>query len=950
MKKTIKSTITETPYARTLLYAAIVLAFSPTPNALAQDDDDLEEIVVTGSYIRNSSFTAASPVDTINQDNLLNYGSASVGQYVRDLTYTQNVDTVANVLGGSGGGQDSNSAQFNLRGLGTSSTLTLFDGRRNVNPGAISAIVPDIATSRIEVVLDGGSALYGADAVAGVVNIIPIKSYEGLRTRAFYSRDNDADFEEQKLSLLYGHTFEAINLDFVTALEVGKKTPLKRDERSKYLRVDNATFYGAPGTFIRASGPDAGTVYRDQDCATYNGDNTDRGQKGSFPSGFLLGPTLCGFHYAQWTDYNREASDNTWYTNLTHSVNDRLTLEFQSTYSYRESVFHTEPLTPLASAWYPSLMIPANHPANPTGAALQPSGLWTIINGLEQGPGAVPSYLDGHSYQRDRYGYTTTTNKIGATYEIGETTWSGETWISYQETETRINTQDLNVVRLRAALNGMGGSQGNEWFNPFASRDINSPSYVAGVTNNSQELIDWLFESGDFTTDQERLKLIDSIVTGEVLALPHGALSAAFGVSLRDVRSITRPAPLNAVGMNASSVQGIASPVGQVESYDSLTRSVFGELEIPILENLSVQIAARYEDFPDLKLDTTTPKVALRWEPIDSLSLRASWGESFLAPLASQVGPIDESNCAVARTGTDRLTGNGLLGVLSCTTRNPDLAPETSVVKNVGLTWERIEGLSVSLDYQKIDYEDRIIALLTQDVANYQYFNVLQALGISPSDYDAAPGSATREAAMAYIAANPFPTATRDADGNLVRIRAVPENLNSNQVEVLDFKTQYDFDMDGVGSFMVGLDVSYYLKYAYQGLEGFEIDARGKRNSDTAQSPPLPKVKASLRLGWNQGQHSASVLTKYLHSVTYDGPTPTVPVMTAPRTIDSSYLVNFNYSYAMDNFFGTTTSLSLGINNLFDWEPRRLPVTGGFESRLYDNFGRLFFATIDVEI
>ena len=169
---------------RSKLFIAISLTLSSSLTFAAEaEEEEAEEIVVTGSYIRNSAFAAASPVDTINQDSILESGSANIGQYIRDLPYTQNVDTVANVLGGSGGGQDSNSAQFNLRGLGTSSTLTLFDGRRNVNPGAISAILPDIATSRIEVVLDGGSALYGADAVAGVVNIIPIKEFEGLRVR-----------------------------------------------------------------------------------------------------------------------------------------------------------------------------------------------------------------------------------------------------------------------------------------------------------------------------------------------------------------------------------------------------------------------------------------------------------------------------------------------------------------------------------------------------------------------------------------------------------------------------------------------------------------------------------------------------------------------------------------------------------------------------------------------
>ena len=933
---------------RSALFVAISLTFSSHTAFSAEDEEAPEEIVITGSYIRNSPFAAASPVDTINQDSILESGSANIGQFIRDLPYTQNVDTVANVLGGSGGGQDSNSAQFNLRGLGTSSTLTLFDGRRNVNPGAISAILPDIATSRIEVVLDGGSALYGADAVAGVVNIIPIKEYEGLRVRSFYNRDNNGDFEEPKLSLLFGHRFDDLGLDFVGALEIGKKTALQRGEREKYLRVDNATFIGAPGTFIRASGPSAGSVYRDQDCGTYNGDNTDKGKDGSFPSGYALGPSFCGFHYAQWTDYNREAVDYNGYMNLKHETTSWLTLEYQSTMSYRESIFHTEPLTPLASGWYPSLIIPANHPANPTGVALMPGPNWTMINGLEKGPGAVPSYLDGASYQNDRYGYYTTTNKIGGTYSFGDTSWTGETWISYQGAETRYHSNDLNVERLRAGLSGQGGAGGNEWFNPFASRDINSPSYQQGVTNNSQELMDWMFESGNVVSSQQRLRLMDSIITGEVLDLPAGTMSAALGVAVRDVRDISRPAPLNAAGINASSSQGVLTPAGKVETYDSMTKSVFGELEIPILDNLSMQIAARYEEFPDLNLDTTTPKVAVRYQPLDSISLRASWGESFLAPGASQIGEVDRNNCAIARSGADRLTGDDLLGVLVCTTRNPNLAPETSEIFNAGFTWEGFEGLTISLDYQTIEYADRIIQASSQDITNAQFYSTMQALGIDPSTYSSAPGSATRAQALSYIAANPRENATRDANGTLTELLSIPENLNSNTLEVIDLRAVYAFDVGNIGSFTAMLDATYFKKAEYAGLEGVTVNALGRRNADTAQSPPMPKLKASARLNWTQGNHTASVLTKYLHSVTFDG--TFASGSTPPTEIDASYIVNTSYSYYMDDLLGTATNFTFGVTNVFDWEPRRLPVQGGFESRLYDNFGRQFFASVDIEL
>ena len=148
---------------------------------------------------------------------------------MRDLVYTDNIDAVGNVLGGPGGGQDGNTSGFNLRGLGSSSTLTMFDGRRVVNNEEVGSIVPDIALSRMEIVLDGGSALYGSDAVAGVVNLIPIKEYDGIRARSTYGRDQEGTMEEYSLGLLFGREINDFNI--VAALQYKKETPMMRYER-----------------------------------------------------------------------------------------------------------------------------------------------------------------------------------------------------------------------------------------------------------------------------------------------------------------------------------------------------------------------------------------------------------------------------------------------------------------------------------------------------------------------------------------------------------------------------------------------------------------------------------------------------------------------------------------------------------------------------------------------
>jgi len=917
-----------------------------------QSSEDLEEIVVTGSYIRNSDFNGASPVDTVTQETLLNYGAANIGNYIRDLTYTQNVDTVANVLGGAGGGQDSNSAQFNLRGLGVGSTLTLLDGRRNINAGAISAILPDIATDRIEVVLDGGSALYGSDAVAGVVNLIPVKEFDGLRFRTFYGRDEGGDFEEPKMSVLWGKSFDN-GLDIVAALEVGKKTPLQRTERPKYLRVENATFIGAPGHYHLEDG----TPYLDPSCNTYS-DITDLGLKGSYQSGFpYAGGLLCGFHYAQWTDFNRKANDYVFYGNAKYEVSDKLTLEFQVADSYRESIFSTEPVSPMASAWYDEATVPANHPANPTGQDVIPGvagiGTYTIWNGFEQGVGSKPSQIANTSYFPERYQYTTEVYKFGAMFDVGDTGWSGEAWLGYQTYEDRVDTYDGNVVRLQAALHGMGGPNGDEWFNPFSSRDIRSPYYDddrsdGTWTNNSQAVVDWLFESGDYNREVDRLVIFDSVVTGDLFELPAGTVGAAFGFAMRDRMDTTDAPPLRKAGIDWQNSAGKTAPLGERERDDSLTRAVFAEFEVPILENLSMQLAARYEDFTDLGLDATTPKIAFRWQPIEDLSLRGSWGESFLAPSAADVGPLNRTGCFNNRTGQDLLTGNDLLGVLSCASKNPNLQAENSEIWNVGFTWEGVENLSISLDYQEIEYTDRIVTLSAQDVSNQQYYNALAAIGSTPETYDPTPGSASRTAALAWVNANPSPTVIRNSDDNIIEVVSVADNINSNLVNVLDFTTRYSFDYRDWGTFSFDMNAAYYVKYEYAGLDGVLIDARGRRNADTALSPPLPKTVATLRMGWRNGDHAASLLTKYTDSVTFDGTKKAGSI--APAVIPDSYIVNSSYTYFFDGLFDTSGSVTVNVNNMFDWEPKRLPVQGGFETRLYDNFGRMLAISLDIEL
>lgn len=934
----------------TVLFSALALAGAFPSLGFAQstnNDTDVEEVVVTGTYIRNSAFAGASPVDTIDQEALLSTGSVSTGQFMRDLVYTDNVDAVSNVLGGPGGGQDGNTSGFNLRGLGSSSTLTLFDGKRTVNSDEVGSVVPDIALDRMEIVLDGGSALYGSDAVAGVVNLIPIKRYDGVRARTSYGRDQRGGFEEYSAGVLFGKEIDKFNV--VAALQVKKNTPLMRYERPEYLRADNDIFTdGPPGTFrsLTSSAP-----LVDPSCGTFGNDQNDKGQFDSFPSGIKLDSgQRCAIFFGQWIQYNRPNEQITGYVNVTHQTTDWLELEYQGVFDNNLSVFITEAASPMNSTRAASMVIPANHPANPWGVSVIPVAYRTF-NGRSLAP--QPSYLKQGS-QWDDTTYLTDRHTLSARYELGGD-WSGQTSYSYQTRRDRYKTYEEIASRVQAAFQGRGGPNGNEWFNPFMSSDPRSPFFIKGVTENSQALVDWLSQEAT-TEDLRRFQVFDTVVTGPIVELPAGAMQMAFGAHIRDQKDIDNAVKARTHGedFNApATIQGQASS-------ESTVRAVFLELEAPILDSLSIQAAARYEKFDDLNLRTTTPKVAMRWEALPSLAIRASWGEGFLAPLASQVGAINFNTCSSARDGTDQLTGTSFIGVDGCTTSNPNLDVERSTLQNIGFTWEPLDDLSIGIDYQEIEYTGRIFTLTNQDIGTQDFLNVLAATGNTAASFSRVPGSPSWEAARAYVNANPNPAIVRDpVTLKPSRILRQPQNVDQMDVKTIDLQARYQYAAGNIGNFVFSLDATYYTEYLLTEFDGTTREMDGSNNGDTGKAPPLPKLKANFTISWLRDQHSVRMITKYTDDVDFGNLAP-VTLRNSPATtgglripvVKGGYRSDLNYGYTMESLFGfgQSANISFAVRNMFDWMPTRLPIQGGLETRLYDPYGRTFTMSLDMEI
>ena len=188
-------------FKRSILYTSVALGMLGTPYYASAQDTNVEEVVVTGSYIRRSEgIIAASPITTLSADDLVQQGTLNMAQVVQNMTFN-NGSGVTNSIQASGA--SSNSAAFNLRGLGTRATLQLIDGKRVTNPN-VQWLLPAIAIQQMDIVTDGAAALYGTDAVAGVVNILPYKSYEGLKIEHFNEEDSRGDFRDQTTSFLWG--------------------------------------------------------------------------------------------------------------------------------------------------------------------------------------------------------------------------------------------------------------------------------------------------------------------------------------------------------------------------------------------------------------------------------------------------------------------------------------------------------------------------------------------------------------------------------------------------------------------------------------------------------------------------------------------------------------------------------------------------------------------------
>ncbi len=803
---------------------------------------EVEEIVVTGSRIaRASDFESPSPVVTVDRASIEKSGYSNLQQLMEKMPNNGNGS-----FSTRGNNQDSTAngaASISLRGFGADATLVLLNGRRvainafaeNITTNFVDInSIPVAAIERVEVLKDGSSAVYGSDAVAGVVNIITRKDFDGFEASAGYGSADG--YDEVTASAVWGIGSEDSNVTMV--LDYFKNTNLFNVERGSLGSADQTarggedfrSSRGYPGRFIVN-----GVVTRDPGC----------------PADSIAGSS-CVYDFGIWNVLIPE-SERTGFMLLAHQTIAANTELFGELELQHNTSFAQGAPTPLDGG--AGLSVPVTHPDNPFPAAT--------------------------SILIDRY----------RTVDAGPRQWNIESNNVRAVLGLRGSFADWDWEAAAQRSRGKSeqtGNRGQGWIRTdFLQTEIDAGRYNPfGGVQNPQPTIDAI-NTSLVRRGESELEMYDVQLSGGLFNLPAGEIKMAAGAEYREESISDIPDDQFQRGL----IFGTEAVMADA-ARDSW--ALFVEFSVPILESLELSLAARYDDYSDFG-DTTNPKIALRWAPIDSLAFRASWGTGFRAPSLAQIGlgPSQESKFFTDTYGcADNPDYCATTDYNIEYVGNPDLKAEESDTLNIGVAWKPNDAIELTLDYWDIKQEnkiDNIFSLFYTQSCNVQASTVCERSAPLPGD----------------------------TLGQLQLIHGEIINISEQSATGIDFGAYAGFAM-GPGRLTLGLNYARLLKF-----ERVELADDGV----TFITRPLegeyeyPEDRAQLTADWG-----TDVWGIYA-SLNYIGPFQDMP--------DADFDTRLDYDTNDTRDVGDFTTLNLqlrytgfgnvklllGVDNAFDEKP-----------------------------
>ena len=984
---------------------------APAPQTDGQDD----EIVVIGSQIKGADVAGSLPVTVLGEQDIDAIAATNGDELFRAIP--QAGDVAFNESRDAGGINDARGdvASINLRALGTGNTLVLLNGRRMVlHPGTQSEnlvpvqsvntnAIPVLGVRRVEVLLDGAAAIYGSDAVAGVINTVLKDKFKGLRVSGEYSLTDDSDQREYELSFEAGHTFNDGRTNISLFGSFNHRDPLyareRRNSRSSDLRplvagtpfegdsdFDNTSVDSIWGEFQRLTNSYA----RSTTSASVNG--TPLTTSGIFhiqpdTNDGCIAPTPYAGTCWDNSSLSTASTDN----NLKYDINDQRTilgrnnrlnlfgflnhefesgLEFYAEAGWYHARFQSqrEQETNLASQ---RLIIPANGYWNPFGPVGSPNRIPGLTGVATSG---VPIELI--DYRPVDAGplvvnVKNDTTRFLAGFRGQIFGFDFDTAALYSKAKTTDSMRTVSLTLFQEALSRTDATA----YNPFNGGDPLNPGRLDS-TPNPQSVIDgFMVDIGRKSTTE--LALADfKLSKNDLFTLPGGRVGVAAGVEFRhetfkDDRDDRLDGTIFFTALdgssNGSDTLGASPTPDSKGSRDVLSAYlefavplVSPEMRVPLIHSLDLQLAGRAESYQGFG-SVAKPKVALSWYPVPNLQFRGSWSQSFRAPNLPQLfeNGIQRSNTRTdwvrceADLRANRITNfddcTQSQGIVSNRSGSKELRPETAENLSLGGTFQLNMGaagrLTFTTDYWEIRQKNVIGLFGDSNALILDYLLRLQGSS-NPNVERADPTQADID---------DFAGSGIDPVGDVIQVIDNYTNLSPRKVRGIDFGLYYQVRDTGIGEFSLRLNAARLLEF-YQApgeLQQALLDGQASGDidptiiivgaEDLIEQNGRPKWRGSASLSWRYKEFGAGWFASYVGPVS----DTSASLADGTRFRVKDFMSHSVYvQYEADGGLLEDTRFRLGVRNLFNKLAPLSDQTYGYIGDLYSNRGRQFYASI----
>ncbi|MFT5669716.1 MAG: iron complex outermembrane receptor protein [Kangiellaceae bacterium] len=884
-------------------FVASQMLILPTISFAQQEDKEdeasqVELIMVTGSFVRRSeNFESPSPLAVVDSVAIEAIGAKNIADITQTLTINSGAENNPDAFTQNATAGTSN---INLRGLGVASTLVLLNNRRQVvnaqptNEGLnfvdTSSLVPMIAIDRVEIVKDGASALYGSDAVAGVVNFITKRQFDGAKVTLDYQDGAHGNNKEYVMQGLWGATSDKGSV--IAALSYTNRSPLFLRDRRLSRPIDDSSALGNPGSFFGVPGlPPGAPVIDPTGCEQFGGIRDVIQPAGAIDIG------LCRFDFGPGYSYVPDESRVNAYFKSIFDVSDTLAWTTEVGIARNRAERGGAPS-------FPNLrgpVVPADHPNNVFGAAVQ-------FFGRAEGNGFVP---DPANTESDTFRFNTALQG-----ELDSGFWE----LSYTNATNNFlfRVEDVLNTEFNLALNGFGGADCNplqptpgvngcEYFNPFATSYTTSP--------NSQYVID-SFSADQVIDSKANLQVIEGYVSVDIFEMDGGSAGLAFGLQYREEE-------LSQDYDQLSNEDSFSFVIGNPDFDDSLSVfAAFAEVALPVTEDLDVQIAVRFEDYGGTVGNTVDPKFAFNYRATEDFSVRASISTSFRAP---SVFMQNGGATSLQQLNDPLINSNAFAAVR--TSGNADLTPEESTAWNIGFSFEPIDDLSIEVDFWNFDFKDLIIQESAQAI-----------LALNPSD----PSRIIR-------AGDPLTGPLIQVNNTYVNA----SSLNTAGVDfVTSYKIETDNMGRFTPTLSMTYVTKYELDDPQAGL--IDGAGRRNFTNIGVSSPELrANLGLNWRSGAYSANVFVRYISAYDddQNCSDGGPIAVGCSAEGLKEVDAHTIVDGQINVDLSALLDTETSylLTFGAINMFDENPPQLFTNSGFDSKVHDPRGRQAYVRFAAE-